>query len=350
MNERNWGIDLLRIVSMFGIVLLHIISIGGVLQNIDFLSTKYNFVYCLYVAAMCAANCYALISGYVGYDKKFKIKNILRLWIQVAFYSILLTIIIYFVKPGSVSIKDILMSFLPITNNSYWYFTEYFILFFFMPILNIGIQKMENQELKRILIILIAAITISNIIGNSKDIFKLDQGYSALWLIILYVLGAYLNKAKCFEKSSKRSLLLWYVLSVFITFILGIAAGVFSNKFLGRTVGFNIFNIYTSPTIVMESVFLVLLFSKINITSENSKNIIKKLAASSFSVFLIHVHPFIKLYFFKGQFAWISEKSIVVNMLLIVCFSFIIWGGCSVVDFFRQYLFKLVYKMIGKHN
>lgn len=29
MNERNYGIDLLRIVSMYGVIILHIISIGG---------------------------------------------------------------------------------------------------------------------------------------------------------------------------------------------------------------------------------------------------------------------------------------------------------------------------------
>ena len=45
IDSRNYGIDLLRIVSMFFIVLLHSFGHGGLLNGLDMNSTQYKAVY-----------------------------------------------------------------------------------------------------------------------------------------------------------------------------------------------------------------------------------------------------------------------------------------------------------------
>lgn len=147
-GQRNYGIDALRMLAMFMVVLLHVIGPGGVIWAETF-SVQYELAWFLEIGAFCAVNCYALISGFVGIDAKYKISNLFWLWLRVAFYSILITIGAWLIKPGLVTKEDIIKSFFPVMTRPYWYFTSYFALFFFVPILNFVIIHMEKTQLKK---------------------------------------------------------------------------------------------------------------------------------------------------------------------------------------------------------
>ena len=84
-TTRNMGIDLLRIVSMFLVVFLHVLGRGGVLESAPILSVNYEIAWFIEIAAYCAVNCYALISGYVGIRGHYRYSNLLLLWLRVAF-------------------------------------------------------------------------------------------------------------------------------------------------------------------------------------------------------------------------------------------------------------------------
>lgn len=82
MKRRNYGIDLLRIVAMYMIVLDHCLLLGGVITKatqIGIGSINYDISWLLDTLCYCAVNCYALISGYVGVKSKFKLQNIIKL-------------------------------------------------------------------------------------------------------------------------------------------------------------------------------------------------------------------------------------------------------------------------------
>ena len=81
------------------------------------LSLNYNTVWLIECACNCAVNAFALISGYVGIEKNFKILNIISLWIIVEFYSVGITMVIYFLTSCSVGIKDIIKSVIPVTSG-----------------------------------------------------------------------------------------------------------------------------------------------------------------------------------------------------------------------------------------
>ena len=67
------------------------------------------------------------------------------LWLQVAFYTVLITALFLVISPESVGFKDIITAFLPVTRYTYWYFTTYFGLFILMPILNAGINALTEK-------------------------------------------------------------------------------------------------------------------------------------------------------------------------------------------------------------
>lgn len=86
-KSRNYGIDALRVLSAIMIVMLHVLSQGGVLANYADLTFQGEFIWLLQVGCLGFVNVFALISGYVGINGKHKISNILNLWIEV-FYII----------------------------------------------------------------------------------------------------------------------------------------------------------------------------------------------------------------------------------------------------------------------
>ena len=70
VKERNYGIDLLRIISMFMVVVLHVVGHGGVLNATIGLTLKGEIAWAIEIASYCAVNCYALITGFVAYKSQ----------------------------------------------------------------------------------------------------------------------------------------------------------------------------------------------------------------------------------------------------------------------------------------
>lgn len=87
-SARNHGIELLRIFAMLLAAVLHILKKGGVITASEGNLAAYSTVWLLEAAAYCAVNCYALISGYVGYSdrpKPLRLARCIELWLQVVF-------------------------------------------------------------------------------------------------------------------------------------------------------------------------------------------------------------------------------------------------------------------------
>ena len=82
MKKRNYGIDLLRLVAMYMIVILHVLGNGGVLEATNGL--KNSLAWFMEIGSYCAVNCYAIISGYVCYheqEKEYHYEKFLHFWI-----------------------------------------------------------------------------------------------------------------------------------------------------------------------------------------------------------------------------------------------------------------------------
>ena len=100
MEQRNRGIDLLRMTAMWMVVILHILNKGGVLAAAAPLSAGQGTARLLETAAYCAVNCYGLISGYVGVQRRFRYSGALALWLRVAFYTLGITAVFACLMPG----------------------------------------------------------------------------------------------------------------------------------------------------------------------------------------------------------------------------------------------------------
>lgn len=91
-RTRNVYMDILKIISMFMVVLLHATNYGIQDIKIEIGSINYFIVWIIRIISMVAVNCFVLISGYFLCQKKENkeniLKKIIRLWIQTEMYSI----------------------------------------------------------------------------------------------------------------------------------------------------------------------------------------------------------------------------------------------------------------------
>ena len=363
-QERNLGIDLLRMFSMLLVVVLHVLGQGGVLSATKLSSaTNYNFAWLLEVAAYCAVNCYALISGYVGVKAKFKYTNIVMLWLQVVIYTGLITLLFsifhsdmmqeFYTKQiqssyptlvdTAAGTEHIWSALFPVLKNEYWYFTSYFCMFFFIPFFNYVVNHMPRKQL-RVLIIslfvvfsLIPAVSRAGIIGiPASDIFYTDGGYNAVWLSIVYIIGAYISKYNVLEKLPAGYCFILYVLAVLISWIAKLyisGGGVLVN--------------YTSPTILIAGVALLLGFSKLKLKPRPVRFAIRFLSPLSFSVYLIHVHPLVWQQYMLRRYVDFAYFPTWKMILAVLAATFGIYLFCSAVDLIRHYLFRLLHLRQG---
>lgn len=339
MEKRNFGIDILRLTAAFMIVVLHCLTQGGLKDNVeDGTSTSY-VVIAMLVLTYGAVDIFALISGYVSYsekEKKYSFSNVIYLWFITIFYGVFITIMYHISKPDVITWKDYVKGLMPITNNTYWYLNAYIGLVIFKPFIDKMLRSITNGFAFSIAVVFLAAFSFYETMTHS---FSLNNGYSVLWLIVLYYIGAVIKKCEI-DKKSKTSicvilLLLSYIITV-LSLIFMRDVGII-NISINKTVLLS----YTSPTIVLFCSMLLILFSKIRIKGV-MKSIVELLSPLAFTVYIINCHDCIWEYVMKDLFL----KSVVKDGLKvfgeIMIFSFCFFAICIMLDMMRNYLFKSI--------
>ncbi len=344
-SARNFGIDALRILSMMMILTLHVLNKGGILYNVTSFSLRYYVAWLLEILCYCAVNCYGLISGYVGIKSKPKISSFALLWLRVVFYTLLITLVFSFIMPDKISVKHWLCAVFPVANKQYWYFTAYAGAYLFTPLLNTAINTLPKKDLRNSLIIITcvfsAYYSISfKITGN--DFFILQSGYCILWLMILYAIGGYIRLYEPFKNIKKPVLFLIYFMSAALSWLSKIAIDYINSAFSVNTKLQMVLVQYTSPTILICAVSLLLLFSSMNFKGISSK-IIAFFSPSSFSVYLIHTHPLFWTYFITDRFTTYKSFDSIIMTLCVIGTVIAIYLICSFADMIRELLFKLLH-------
>ena len=192
-HEKNYGIEWLRILSMYMVAVLHTLGQGGILGSFKQGDLSFSIAWFLETAAFGAVDCFALISGYVGYHSHFRYKKGLRLWFQTFFYTLGITIVFAIFMPEAVTNDQWIAAFFPIMKKQYWYMTAYAGLFILIPILNRAIVNLSGRELLKICIAIFLVFSLIPTLLN-ETVFGLGGGYSAIWLLLLYICGGFWGK------------------------------------------------------------------------------------------------------------------------------------------------------------
>lgn len=343
-EERNYGIDALRILAMLMVVVTHILGIGGILSSCESLSSQYGVAWFLEAACYCTVNCYALISGYVGIKASYKYTSIFLLWLRVVFYTVSTVVLFGIFMPEAVGKTAYLKALFPVMKLPYWYFTDYFCLFFFIPLLNKAINSMAEKQLRAVVLAAIFLISVLQTVFG--DVFETVEGSSVLWLMVLYIIGAYIRKYDPLKNVTKGKALLGYLFTTFLSFGFKMAADT-SVLICGEDSEFAVFIAsygdrlirHISPALLGSAIFLLILFKQLKMSGP-IKRIITFFSPMAFSVYIIHAHPLVWENFLQLRFAGFIRLPAPIMAIAVLGTAMGIFLVCCGFDLIREFVFK----------
>lgn len=349
LKKRDAGIDLLRIIGMIGIVYTHVLfETKGLYKYHRYKNKLLN----LYTYIFWHVNAYGLISGFVGCYKSIKYSNLLYIWLSIVFYS--MGIHYYFLKfKQSANIKDELyIEYYPIIYNRYWYCTSYFGMFIFLPAINKGILYINKPEFKLLgMSILGIFVFWQNYMNNKDGFLMLNKGYSSVWLLCLYIIGAYIRKFNVIYRGIKR-----YIFSFIYFLIFLILCSIF-NKYRNYTISDSIGNYkiklinfikrlmtkqLNSIIRTSEAIFITLFFLQLKYNEYLSK-VIFFFSPLTFGVYLIHFHKIMRINYLSNLLNGESNNltfTEVIKILIIKSLKYFL--ECIFIEYLRHLLFSIL--------
>ena len=246
--QRNYGIDLFRVVSMLMVLLLHILGSGIVAATAaaKLFSVQYMTAEGLRMAVYSVVNCYALISGYVGLNSRHRLSGYIALYLQVLFYSAGITALFFVLRMDALLTGSKLAALTPLSSNTYWYFTAYTYLFFCMPLLDHAVKTLDRSKLIGILAAIFVLFSLfPTFLGI--DGAPVSGGYSFLWLAALYLIGAYIRQYDLPSAWKKSRFLTLYIACTVITWTFRLVLPWACKRYLGREMDDRILMAYTCP-------------------------------------------------------------------------------------------------------
>lgn len=336
-KSRNLGIDLLRALAMFLVILWHFVGQGGLLAHAEPGSEKYWVLSFVQILACCCVNLYGLTTGYVMCDKHFRLVRVVKLWAATVFWSVAVSCVLFVVFPESRTFEEFVSMFLPILRGRYWFFTAYVVVMLLSPVLNLVIRSLTKGQFHLLLAVLFLIFGVIPVGSLGYDVLRISSGHHFSWMIVLYIIGGYLRRFAP-EKGGSRWLLGYFLFAAvhllykFVVTMIGL--GSFANLLLT----------YPSPLVVGEAICLFLYFkeafSGISETDTLGK-LIRFAAPGIYSVYVIHAQP--RVYWNVDIIAlfrtWDSWN------VLTVCTAMIgtaaaLFAVCVCLDHLRQRLFR----------
>lgn len=318
---RNSNIELLRIISMIVIIAHHF-------ELYTEYRTTSNINLIIYSLGNLGVNIFVIISGYFLITSKFSIKKLLKLWLQIIFYSIGIMLILNVLHITNTTPKQFIKSFLPVTYGNYWFASTYVILYLIYPYLNKLVNNISKITYRNLLVILAFIFSILySIMYKSSNLIS-GVGGELVWFVFLYLLAGYIRLYGIkFLENKKRNIILTIVFTLLYFTLLCVSQYIYS-KF-GR-LG-HIATYYMK----MNSIFLLAIgigtfYIFKNMNPRQSK-IVNSIAGVTFAVYLIHEHELFRMPIWNFVKEFMESKN--VNEMVIII-------GCILLFFIVAYILE----------
>jgi len=326
VSTRNYGVDTLRMLSMLMIVAAHIFTQGGVLSGVEQGSANWYAAWALRIFVIVDVNCFALITGYVSADSRFRASKVVALWLQLFAYSVGISALFRII---GTSAFEPAKTFFPILSGRWWYMTAYFGIVLLLPFMGILLRNLSRRQASLLVLALICVFSLLPSVCN-RDVFRLQNGYDMAWLAILALIGGYIKRFEPF-KNVRRRWIIVYAVSM---------ACICAWKFLSKATP-DRFVSFTSIFTLIGSVALLLFFSRISMAPVVIK-LTKFLAPMTLGVYLIHVHPAVWNFVLSDLFAPLAQLPAPVMILSVIASAAAVFAVCAAVDWIRGLLFRLL--------
>lgn len=315
---RDANFELLRIVSMLMIVAYHLLGRGGFLDG----STGASHVILTIIRVICTicVNLFVLITCWFVVEKKVNYKKLIRLWVEVFFYSVLILLVSVICGWKSFEWID-LLHLVPVISSKYWFITSYFIFFLSIPLLNAMISNISKKQ-HFWFCVGITVFCFASMIPSRISPLDINRGFSPIWFMCLFIFISFLKKYNVKE-------LKWWV--YFFGFLIASTISYFAGWYF-----------YSSPFTLLASICFFMMFKKIKIKNLCLSKVIAFISSCTLGVYLIHDNDILREYMYSNILHTEKFFSSPYAALIAIGFIFAIFVGCMIIDIARQYLFKFV--------
>ena len=345
---RNSNYELLRIVSMFFIIVYHIIVHGNVIANSSDTVTMLSLIIkCITIVHV---NSFILITGYFQCKSKFKFSKVWQLVNASLFYKILIMLVLIPLGIITLNYLDIIKQLSLLNFSQYWFVKYYIFLYCLTPFLNKLINNMNKTEFTKMLLVLFVILCLIPYITGLEG-FE-NNGLNLHNMIFIYLIGAYLRfyplrDSYLFKRCSKQlfQVILFTICCMCIILNIGILFTSYACKDLNLV--FNdiykhislVYWMYSTPLVIIQSVAFFTLFGTFNIKNK----FINKLSSLTLGIYLIHDNDFIRSHIYT----WfrIDTKPIYSPKFIFYIFgvAVIIFVVGALIEWLRQVIFKFIY-------
>ncbi len=345
---RNCNLDILRILSATGVIILHLNSFsnGGILENATFNSFNSVVAYFGESVFVCSVNIFLLISGYLLVDRwNIRLSKAIKLLSEVSILSTVAYILECILNRKIFCISDFFINMLPLN----YYIILYVVLYLFSPFINQFIagcmaKKKHIIFLNMYIIIFLLypfgvtfleAYLDIQLMGLSSIGIAGDQGgYTIINFIGMYLIGAIIKKVNV--KIRKRYIIfglpiLWFIITIWKRY---------EDLYKIQSVSLN----YNNPLIIITAILSFVLFLQINF---KSNQIIENIAKAGSMVYLLQGY----IIHFVNANSY-ANSNIAILLMRVMFIISIIWMFSMVVNNIFEWSFSKIKKLyfINKIN
>jgi len=322
---RQSNFELLRILSMIAVLYGHGVGLvlglpsAGEIEHQPFTSL---FQIILSTTFTCGVNVFILISGWFGIHASRQ--GIYKFLFHIFFLLWAIYLLFIIVGKTSLNIEGIKIS-MGLTDG-YWFIMGYLGLYILSPILNTFVENASKKQFQTLLISFYVFQCFYSWLTNYVNYFA---GYSIILFCGLYLTARYfklypIHLLECHpEKISSITILL---ISIIV---------LFSLKHFGNALHMLR---YDSPLIILVSLCLLLLFKRKNFQNK----FINWLAASCFSVYIIHFNPFVFTYFTHYSHLLNDNFNGFLYTISIAFFLVVVYFVCVFIDQIRIFIWNII--------
>lgn len=320
-NHRDMRFELLRIVSIYIIILHHLILHVAINEyvgiNVNLLISQLYLI-----GGKVGVNIFLLISGYFGIKGGFRPSKALKIELQVLFYTVLSVGIGLLFFPEIISVKIIIQAILPTTFNAYWYITAYMAMYLLSPYINMVANYISRKKYIFLLGILFFIESFAPTV--------LRQRYWAsdlMWFIFVYLIGAYIRNYEIGKGIKTIYLYIASAVSWLVPWIISIVLYVVSLRIVALQKYVNVFSTSNYSFFVLAiSVLVFLTFASMKPIYNQA---IYKFSKTTLGIYLIQSNPVIasilwqyiknlKIHFMK---LWPIYALVLSAVILNVCYG-----------------------------
>lgn len=338
-NERLSGLDIIRILAMIFVIAVHVLGVGGATASVQN-DMLLKVVLCLLQGiSLCCINLFAMSTGFLRYGKKPHLSGLFQLCLQGLFW-IMAMLLFYAMFKGDMTIfdnnyKDYLHV---LTKRQYWYLSDYVVLFFIIPILNAAVSRIDLKYLTYALLSILFVTSVIMTIVPYTD--YVTRGYSAMWLAIMYLVGAYIKKYDLIHKIKTSAALM-----IFAVFALLECVYAYMSYMMGYDMKdyYYKFSSYNCVFVVGASVALFVALAKINIKSAAVGKVLGKLSSVSLTVYLVHTAPVIFDNCITGRFGFFADYGFFKALAVLAGIVLLIYSVGTVLGLVQDLLFRILH-------